>query len=48
MVWGYVVFFLYADSSLVSRIVDESKRLDYEEQDTEEAFRARRLALLEV
>ena len=33
---------------LVSRIVDESKRLDREEQDAEESFRARRSALLEA
>ena len=31
--------------SLVSRIMAESKRLDSEEQDTEESFRAKRLAL---
>jgi len=33
---------------LVSRIVAESKRLNSKEQDTEEAFRAKRLALAEA
>jgi len=37
-----------ADIPSVSRIVAESKRLDSEEQDAEEAFRAERLALAEA
>jgi hypothetical protein len=35
----------YANIPLVSRIVAESKRLNSEEQDMEEVFRAKRLAL---
>jgi len=36
------------DSLLVGRIIAESKRLDSEEQDAKESFRAKRLALTEA
>ena len=45
----FLPFYNYRTNiSLVSCIVAESKRLDSEEQDTEEVFRAKRLALAEA
>jgi len=41
-------FLSLADLPSVGRIVAESKRLDSEEQDAEEAFRVERLALAEA
>ena len=37
-----------ADLSIVSYIVDESKRLNRKEQDIEEAFYAEQVALIQV